>query len=144
MLLRTAYRMLGSLADAEDVVQEAWLRWSGVDQDEVKEPAAFLRRVVTRLSLDVLKSARAKREEYVGPWLPDPIIEERPVEDVTLPLLLALAWLLPLAGLIAAVVIGVILARRWSRAAAPAPSAPADPVDRARLEAELAELRERA
>lgn len=96
MLLRTAYRMLGSLADAEDVVQEAWLRWSGVDQDEVKEPAAFLRRVVTRLSLDVLKSARAKREEYVGPWLPDPIIEERPVEDVTLPLLLALERLSPL------------------------------------------------
>lgn len=96
MLLRTAYRMLGSLADAEDVVQDAWLRWSGVDQDEIKEPAAFLRRIVTRLSLDVLKSARSKREEYVGPWLPDPIVEEYPVEDVTLPLLLALERLSPL------------------------------------------------
>lgn len=96
MLLRTAYRMLGSLADAEDVVQDAWLRWSNVDQGEVKEPAAFLRRIVTRLSLDVLKSARAKREEYVGPWLPDPVVEEEPVEDVTLPLLLALERLSPL------------------------------------------------
>ena len=96
MLLRTAYRMLGSLADAEDVVQDAWLRWSNVDQGEVKEPAAFLRRIVTRLSHDVLKSARAKREEYVGPWLPDPVVEEEPVEDVTLPLLLALERLSPL------------------------------------------------
>lgn len=96
MLLRTAYRMLGSLADAEDVVQDAWLRWSSVDQSEVKEPAAFLRRIVTRLCLDVLKSARAKREEYVGPWLPDPILQEEPVEDVTLPLLLALERLSPL------------------------------------------------
>ena len=70
MLLRTAYRMLGSIADAEDVVQDAWLRWSSVDRSEIREPAAFLRRIVIRLSLDVLKSARAKREEYVGPWLP--------------------------------------------------------------------------
>ena len=96
MLLRTAYRMLGSLADAEDVVQDAWLRWSSINQGEIREPAAFLRRVVTRLSLDVLKSARAKREEYIGPWLPDPIVEEEPVEDVTLPLLLALERLSPL------------------------------------------------
>lgn len=95
-LLRTAYRMLGSLADAEDVVQDAWLRWSDVDQSEVRQPAAFLRRTVMRLCLDVLKSARAKREEYVGPWLPDPIVEDEPVEDVTLPLLLALERLSPL------------------------------------------------
>jgi RNA polymerase sigma-70 factor, ECF subfamily len=96
MLLRTAYRMLGSLADAEDVVQDAWLRWSGVDQTKVKEPGAFLRRTVVRLCLDVLKSAHAQREEYVGPWLPDPIVEDEPVEDVTLPLLLALERLSPL------------------------------------------------
>ena len=96
MLLRTAYRMLGSLPDAEDVVQDAWLRWSRVDQDEVMEPAAFLRRTVVRLALDLLKSARAKREEYVGPWLPNPIVEEDPPEDVTLPLLLALERLSPL------------------------------------------------
>jgi RNA polymerase sigma-70 factor (ECF subfamily) len=96
MLLRTAYRMLGSLPDAEDVVQDAWLRWSRVDQDEVMEPAAFLKRTVVRLALDLLKSARAKREEYIGPWLPDPIVEEDPPEDVTLPLLLALERLSPL------------------------------------------------
>jgi len=96
MLLRTAYRMLGSMADAEDVIQDAWLRWSSVDHDQVKEPAAFLRRTVMRLCLDVLKSARSKREEYVGPWLPDPIVGDGPVEDVTLPLLLALERLSPL------------------------------------------------
>lgn len=96
MLLRTAYRMLGSLADAEDVVQDAWLRWSRIDHRDIKEPAAFLRRTVTRLSLDVLKSARAKREDYIGPWLPDPIVEDEPVDDVTLPLLIALERLSPL------------------------------------------------
>ena len=96
MLLRTAYRMLGSIADAEDVVQDAWLRWSRVDQPEIKHPAAFLRRTVMRLCLDALKSARARREEYVGPWLPDPIVQGEPVEDVTLPLLLALERLSPL------------------------------------------------
>jgi RNA polymerase sigma-70 factor (ECF subfamily) len=96
MLLRTAYRMLGSLTDAEDVIQDAWLRWADVDEKEVREPAAYLRRTVTRLCLDVLKSARARREEYVGPWLPDPIVQDEPVEDVTLPLLLALERLSPL------------------------------------------------
>lgn len=96
MLLRTAFRMLGSVADAEDVVQDAWLRWSEVDEAEIGKPAAFLRRAVVRLCLDVLKSARAKREEYVGPWLPDPIVEDEPIEDVTLPLLLALERLSPL------------------------------------------------
>jgi RNA polymerase sigma-70 factor (ECF subfamily) len=96
MLLRTAYRMLGSLADAEDVVQDAWLRWAVVDQSEIQNPAAFLRRTVMRLCLDIMKSARVKREEYVGPWLPDPIVEDEPVEDVTLPLLLALERLSPL------------------------------------------------
>jgi RNA polymerase sigma-70 factor (ECF subfamily) len=96
MLLRTAYRMLGSMSEAEDVVQDAWLRWADVDQSKILQPAAFLRRTVVRLCLDVLKSARAKREEYVGPWLPDPIVQDEPVEDVTLPLLLALERLSPL------------------------------------------------
>jgi RNA polymerase sigma-70 factor (ECF subfamily) len=95
-LLRVAYRMLGSMADAEDVLQEAWLRWSGTDRDAVQVPAAFLRRVVTRLCLDNMKSARVRREEYVGPWLPDPIVEPDPVEDVTLPLMIALERLSPL------------------------------------------------
>ncbi len=95
-LLRVAYRMLGSMADAEDVVQDAWLRWGASDRDSVRVPEAFLRRVVTRLCLDQLKSARARREEYIGPWLPDPVIEPDAVEDITLPLMLALERLSPL------------------------------------------------
>jgi RNA polymerase sigma-70 factor (ECF subfamily) len=95
-LLRVAYRMLGSMADAEDVVQEAWFRWSGTDWDAVEAPDAFLRRVVTRLCLDYLKSARVRREEYVGPWLPDPLVEPDETDDVTLPLMLALERLSPL------------------------------------------------
>ena len=96
MLLRTAYRMLGSLADAEDVIQDAWLRWSEVDQSGIQNAPGFLRRTVVRLCLDVLKSARHQREEYIGPWLPDPIVQDEPVEDVTLPLLVALERLSPL------------------------------------------------
>lgn len=95
-LLRVAYRMLGSMADAEDVLQEAWLRWSGTDREAVQVPEAFLRRVVTRLCLDHLKSARVRREEYVGPWLPDPVVEPDATDDVTLPLMMALERLSPL------------------------------------------------
>ena len=96
-LVRVAYRMLGSVADAEDVVQEAFIRWMGADRAAVREPEAFLRRTVTRLCLDQLKSARHNRETYIGPWLPDPIVEDEDVgEDVTLPLMLALERLSPL------------------------------------------------
>jgi RNA polymerase sigma-70 factor (ECF subfamily) len=96
-LTRVAYRMLGSVADAEDVVQEAFIRWMKADRAEVHEPEAFLRRTVTRLCLDQLKSARHQRETYIGPWLPDPIVEEQEEEeDVTLPLMLALERLSPL------------------------------------------------
>jgi RNA polymerase sigma-70 factor (ECF subfamily) len=96
-LVRVAYQMLGSVADAEDVVQEAFLRWRQADLDAVREPEAWLRRVVTRLSLDVLKSARRRREVYVGPWLPEPVVEDaEEIEDVTLPLMLALERLSPL------------------------------------------------
>jgi RNA polymerase sigma-70 factor (ECF subfamily) len=98
-LTRIAYRMLGSVADAEDVVQEAFVRWLAADREAVREPAAYLTRVVTRLCLDQLKSARARRETYIGPWLPDPVEEaagEAIDEDVTLPLLLALERLSPL------------------------------------------------
>ena len=95
-LMRVAYRMLGSVADAEDVVQEAFIRWMRADRGEVREPEAFLRRTVTRLCLDQLKSARHQRETYVGPWLPDPVVEEDEEEDVTLPLMLALERLSPL------------------------------------------------
>jgi len=95
-LTRVAYRMLGSVADAEDVVQEAFIRWMGADRAAVREPEAFLRRTVTRLCLDELKSARHRRETYVGPWLPEPVVEEEEDEDVTLPLMLALERLSPL------------------------------------------------
>jgi RNA polymerase sigma-70 factor, ECF subfamily len=97
-LVRVAYRMLGSVADAEDVVQDAFLRWLDVDRDAVREPAAFLRRVVTRLCLDRLKSVRRERETYVGSWLPEPVVEsgEAELDDVTLPLLMALERLSPL------------------------------------------------
>jgi len=97
-LIRVAYRMLGSVADAEDVVQEAFLRWLDADRQTVREPEAFLRRVVTRLCLDQLKSARHRRETYIGPWLPEPVVEtaEEEIDDVTLPLMLALERLSPL------------------------------------------------
>jgi RNA polymerase sigma-70 factor (ECF subfamily) len=95
-LMRVAYRMLGSVTDAEDAVQEAFIRWMRTDRSEVREPEAFLRRSVTRLCLDQLKSARRQRETYVGPWLPDPVVEEEEEEDVTLPLMLALERLSPL------------------------------------------------
>jgi len=94
-LMRVAYRMLGSVADAEDVLQEAFIRWMGVDRSGVREPEAFLRSTVTRLCLDQLKSVRHQRETYVGPWLPDPVLDEEE-EDVTLPLMLALERLSPL------------------------------------------------
>ncbi|MDB5611771.1 MAG: polymerase, sigma-24 subunit, subfamily [Bradyrhizobium sp.] len=97
-LVRVAYRMLGSIAEAEDVLQDAFLRWLDVDRDAVCEPEAFLRRVVTRLCLDRLKSVRRGRETYIGPWLPEPVVEsaEDEIDDVTLPLLMALERLSPL------------------------------------------------
>lgn len=95
-LMRVAYRMLGSVADAEDMVQEAFIRWMRADRAAVREPEAFLRRTLTRLCLDQLKSARRQRETYIGPWLPDPVVEEDEVEDVTLPLMLVLERLSPL------------------------------------------------
>jgi RNA polymerase sigma-70 factor (ECF subfamily) len=95
-----AYRMLGSRAEAEDVVQDAWLRWSKVDADTVEEPGAYLNRVVTRLALDRLKSARARREVYVGEWLPEPVVEPDfeagGDADLSVAFLLALERLTPL------------------------------------------------
>jgi RNA polymerase sigma-70 factor (ECF subfamily) len=94
-----AYRMLGSRADAEDVVQDAWLRWRGVEAEDVANPAGFLNKVVTRLCLDRLKSARARREVYVGEWLPEPVVDEDHStlgEDLSVAFLLALERLTPL------------------------------------------------
>lgn len=97
-LLRLAYRMTGSYAEAEDVVQDAWVRWSR-NAESVDSPAAWLTRVVTRLCLDQLRSARSKRETYIGPWLPEPLaeMEEGPDADqLTFALMLALERLSPL------------------------------------------------
>ncbi len=94
-----AYRMLGSVADAEDVVQDAYLRWAQVDTSSVEHPRAFLARVVTRLCLDRMKSASVQREQYVGTWLPEPVIAapaEPLADDLSVALLLVLERLSPL------------------------------------------------
>lgn len=72
-LFGIAYRMLGSVQDAEDVLQDAWLRWNGTDRDAVAEPGAYLATVVTRLAIAEVSRARSRRETYVGPWLPEPV-----------------------------------------------------------------------
>ncbi|MER5437657.1 RNA polymerase sigma factor SigJ [Streptomyces sp. NPDC002790] len=76
VLMGVAYRMLGRVADAEDVVQDAWLRWSRADRADVREPRAYLVRVTTRLAIDRLRQSQARRESYVGPWLPEPLVTD--------------------------------------------------------------------
>lgn len=76
VLFGVAYRMLGRVADAEDVVQEGWLRWSAASREDVREPRAFLVRIVTRLAIDRLRRLGTLREAYVGPWLPEPLITD--------------------------------------------------------------------
>ncbi|MFY9294820.1 MAG: sigma-70 family RNA polymerase sigma factor [Methylorubrum rhodinum] len=99
-LLRIAYRVLGSRSEAEDIVQDAWLRWSAADRSAVAAPSPFLARIVTRLCLDQMTSARARRETYVGAWLPEPLIETAEdgvdEDDLTLTLMMALERLSPL------------------------------------------------
>ncbi|MET9802876.1 RNA polymerase sigma-70 factor [Streptomyces sp. NPDC006368] len=73
VLTGVAYRMLGRVSDAEDVVQECWLRWSGADRSAVRDPRGYLVRITTRLAIDRLRQAQARRESYVGPWLPEPL-----------------------------------------------------------------------
>lgn len=75
-LFGVAYRMLSTVADAEDVVQETWIRWQNTDRSKVQEPIAFLTTIVTRLSINVLQSSRVRRETYIGPWLPEPVNTE--------------------------------------------------------------------
>src|SRR5215208_3528805 len=97
LLISVAYRILGSVTDAEDAVQEAWLRWSGVNPSDVTDPRAFLVRVVTRLAIDRLRRAKTRRESYVGPWLPEPILTGRDVaEDVALAESVSMAMLVVL------------------------------------------------
>ncbi|MEV3912789.1 RNA polymerase sigma-70 factor [Streptomyces canus] len=76
VLMGVAYRMLGRVTDAEDVVQDAWLRWSAADRSEVREPRAYLVRVTTRLAIDRLRQVKARGETYVGPWLPEPYVTD--------------------------------------------------------------------
>lgn len=105
-LERLAYRMLGSRADAEDVLQEAYLRWSNTDQESVENSRAFLSTVVTRLSIDRRRMIEARKETYVGPWLPEPLVEQaiphspaerlENAESVSLALLVVLESLSPL------------------------------------------------
>src|SRR5262249_2095737 len=104
-LVGLAYRMLGSMADAEDAVQEAYVRWHEADRDKVSNPRAFLMTTTTRLCLDMLKSARARRETYVGQWLPEPVFDTAALapdtrtelaEDLSFALLLTLDRLSPL------------------------------------------------
>jgi len=84
LLFSVAYRVLGSAADAEDAVQDAWVKWSGADRSQVADPKAYLVRIVSNLALDRLRSAKARRETYVGPWLPEPILTSTDTaEDVT-------------------------------------------------------------
>jgi RNA polymerase sigma-70 factor (ECF subfamily) len=104
-LLGLAYRMLGSIADGEDAVQETYLRWHAADRDKVLDPRAFLLTTTARICLDLLTSARARREEYAGPWLPEPVVDTAALapdsrtelaEDLSIALLLTLDRLSPL------------------------------------------------
>ena len=103
LLFTVAYELLGSAADADDVVQDSWLRWAGVDQDEVRDPRAYLVRVVTRQALNRLRTLQRRRETYVGPWLPEPLLTAPDVADdvelseaVSLAMLVVLETLTPL------------------------------------------------
>jgi RNA polymerase sigma-70 factor (TIGR02957 family) len=97
LLVSVAYRILGSVTDAEDAVQEAWLRWSSVDHSGIVDPRAFLVRVTTRLAIDRLRRVKARRDSYVGPWLPEPILTSRDVaEDVALAESVSMAMLVVL------------------------------------------------
>jgi RNA polymerase sigma-70 factor (ECF subfamily) len=102
LLFTVAYEMLGSASDAEDVVQEAWLRWAGVDHTEVRDPRAYLVRIVTNQALNRLRTLARRREEYVGEWLPEPLLTTPDVatdvelaESVSIAMLTVLETLTP-------------------------------------------------
>src|ERR687896_1094868 len=97
LLFTVAYEMLGSAADAEDVLQETWLRWAGVDLDTVRDPRAYLVRIATRQALGRLRTLGRRKESYVGPWLPEPLLTAPDVaEDVELADSVSMAMLLVL------------------------------------------------
>src|SRR5690606_38634384 len=100
LLFTVAYEMLGSSADAEDIVQESWVRWSAVEHATVRDARAFLVRVVTRLALNRLRTIRRQRETYVGPWLPEPLLTTDDItRDVELAESVSLAMLVVLESL---------------------------------------------
>ncbi|PZF81351.1 RNA polymerase sigma-70 factor [Jiangella anatolica] len=103
LLFTVAYEMLGSVADAEDVVQDTWLRWSADDRSDVAEPKAYLVRIATRLALNRLRTLRTRRETYVGPWLPEPLLTGPDAaggvelaEDVSMAMLVVMETLTPI------------------------------------------------
>jgi RNA polymerase sigma-70 factor (ECF subfamily) len=103
LLTGVAYRILGQLSDAEDVVQEAWLRWIASDRAQVSEPRAYLLRVVSRLAIDRLRRETTRRERYIGPWLPEPLLTEPDVaervelvDSISIAMLVVLGTLSPL------------------------------------------------
>jgi len=103
VLVGAAYRVVGSMVDAEDVVQETWLRWAAADRDGIRDVRAYLIRITTRLALNRLRLQKARREQYVGPWLPEPIAAgEDPAElaeladSVSMAMLVVLETLTPL------------------------------------------------
>jgi RNA polymerase sigma-70 factor (TIGR02957 family) len=103
LLFSVAYRVLGTATDAEDAVQDAWVKWSAADRSQVADPKAYLVRIVTNVAMDRLRSARARRETYVGPWLPEPILtsadtadDMATAESVSTALLVVLESLTPL------------------------------------------------
>ncbi len=100
VLQGVAYRVLGSFTEAEDVVQDCWLRWSGRPPGEIRDPRAYLVRTTTRLAIDRLRREQARRESYIGPWLPEPVVTDRDTaelaESVSLALLVVLETLSPL------------------------------------------------
>ena len=99
-LVGAAYRVLGSMADAEDAVQETWLRWAAADRTEVRDPRAYLLTIATRQALNRIRQQQSRREDYVGPWLPEPVSTDRgPAESVELADSVSMAMLVVLESL---------------------------------------------
>lgn len=93
LLFSIAYRLTGGVMDAEDILQEAFLRWQRANEEEIRDPKAYLSAIVARLGIDHLRSAQAQREEYIGPWLPEPLIMEQPSDTAVLAESLSMAFL---------------------------------------------------
>ena len=93
VLVGAAYRVVGSVSDAEDVVQEAWLRWSAIEHDDIRDVRAYLIRITTRLALNRLREQKARREQYVGPWLPEPLATDEDDPAACMNRIVSSSWL---------------------------------------------------